>query len=1171
MRELFSKRPHPYYIFAPDYRRTSAGIRVMHMLCDALMRSGHEAYVTGNVLNPALMTPYLTDEIVRLHRAQGLEPVVVYPEVVDGNPLNAGVVVRYLLNRPGFIEGSGKFGEEDILYAYSRDLLMPGIPDDRVMMMPPFDLTVFRLPENPEKRVPGKVCYYRGRRGEFHIDPSLLPADAVEITAQWPASWEEMADLFQQCETFYCCGASALGAEATLCGCLCVIILEEDAPRIGVHETQSDGVAWGLAPEELARARQTLPLVRDNWLKLEKAFWPALDHFIDVTQAAAEESIKNVGKRELLGWLKKRVLSDTQHRLISEHLEANTAPTIGVLVLDPEGDEKRLTKTIKSLSLEKNFYASVRIVALSPLELPESPEGAKLRFVQLHPGQTLVSIEQVVRQGGFDWFMLVEAGCEFISSGLLMAALDLIGAPDCRAAYGDEVVRQGPAMGLALRPDLNLDMLLSLPSGMARHWLFNSRVWADMGGFREGAGQAFELDYILRLIEDKGFDGLGHISEPLLIREATALRDEPDERAVIQRHLQTRGFQNAGVGSRLPGHYDLEYGAADGAPVSILIHTQGNLAKARRCMETLLEKTAYSAYEVLLLDQGGGDADLQDWLTGVGQLGTDSIRVLRFADSLSLAQVRNQAAEQARGDFLLWLDVGTAVLDADWLHQLVNHAARHEVGAVGAKLLAGDSSVRHAGLILGLNGPAGRVFTGQPLEAAGYLQRLVIDQNYTALSGKCLMLRKSLFQELGGFDETPELAPWTDVDLCLRLHGAGFLNVWTPRAPLLINEEAERPATPDQEDAMYARWLPLLARDPAYNRNLSLSRSGFDLESDTQLTWRPLSWRPLPVVLAHPADPWGCGNYRIMRPFNALKQEGLVDGMLSAGLLQVVDLERYDPDVILLQRQIGDDRLEAMRRIKQLSRAFKVYELDDYLPNLPIKNVHREHMPKDALKSLRRGLGFVDRFVVSTEALAEAFGGMHDDIRVIENCLPLEWWKGLSSQRRRGRKPRVGWAGGVSHTGDLELIADVVKELAQEVEWVFFGMCPEKIRPYVHELHNGVDIELYPQALARLDLDLAIAPVEQNLFNECKSNLRLLEYGACGFPVVCSDVRCYQGDLPVTRVKNRFRDWVEAIRTHINDLDASARMGDELRSEVLGGWMLEGERLQRWRKAWLPD
>src|SRR5690606_22613637 len=183
-----------------------------------------------------------------------------------------------------------------------------------------------------------------------------------------------------------------------------------------------------------------------------------------------------------------------------------------------------------------------------------------------------------------------------------------------------------------------------------------------------------------------------------------------------------------------------------------------------------------------------------------------------------------------------------------------------------------------------------------------------------------------------------------------KVREAGYLSVWTPHAVVLHEgsvsqtridpkaAEAKRKRFLGEQDAMYAKWLPLLARDPAYNRNLSLNGRGFDLEPDVQLTWRPLTWHPLPVVLAHPADPYGCGNYRVIQPFKAQQDAGLLDGMLSPGLLQVVDLERYDPDVIVLQRQIGDERLEAMRRIKAFSRAFKVYELDDYLPNLPVKS-----------------------------------------------------------------------------------------------------------------------------------------------------------------------------------------------------------------------------------------
>ncbi len=584
----------------------------------------------------------------------------------------------------------------------------------------------------------------------------------------------------------------------------------------------------------------------------------------------------------------------------------------------------------------------------------------------------------------------------------------------------------------------------------------------------------------------------------------------------------------------------------------------------------MLENTAYPNYEILLLEQGGEAADVREWLLAVEGMGVEQVRVLRGDGQLSRGALRNLAASRARGEFLLWLDAGSGILDKDWLQQLLNHGQRPEVGAVGAKLLAADGRVCHAGWLLGLCGPAGRAFEGRSHEDAGYLQRLQVDQNYSAVAGECLLMRRELFLELGGFDEA--LTRWDDVDICLRAVQAGYLNVWTPRARLLLDAPATTAASVEEEDALYARWLPLLARDPAYNPGFSLQAEGGFKLADPQLAWRPLQgWRPLPTVLAHPADLFGCGHYRVIQPFSTLRESASIDGALSIGLMHVADLERYDPDVLVLQRQVGEERLEAMRRMQAFSRAFKVYELDDYLPNVPLKSAHRQHLPKDILRTLRRGLGYVDRFVVSTPALAEAFAGLHPDIRVIENRLPVGWWQGLRAQRRRGERPRVGWAGGSSHTGDLELIADVVRELADEVDWVFFGMCPPSIRPFVREVHAGVPIERYPRALAALDLDLALAPVEQNLFNECKSNLRLLEYGACGFPVVCSDVRCYQDDLPVTRVKNRFRDWVEAIRMHTRDLDAAARAGDNLRERVLADWMLDGEHLRAWYRAWMPD
>ena len=871
-------------------------------------------------------------------------------------------------------------------------------------------------------------------------------------------------------------------------------------------------------------------------------------------------------------WLDRRSLTPVQREQVAERLQGATAPQLAVVILDPQGDQAGLASTLGSLARARLNYEKLSAFVLTALtDVVQS--AMPCQVITLVNDDGIAALNALLRDATFDWCLLVQAGDELTPSGLMMAGLELLTAPDCRAIYCDEMFRQDGQLAAALRPAFNLDYLLSFPAGMARHWLFRRDVVVAAGGFDPAFEQAAELELILRLINEGGLDGLGHVAEPLLIAEAPALADNAAEQRAIAQHLQQRGYQNAVVSSSKPGRYQIDYGHGQVPLVSFLILPGERLEHLQRCVESILENTRYPNYELLLIEQHLQGEELSSWLSALASLGEARIRVLpAVSQPLTPQALLNKAARQAHGEYLLLLSAETAAISEDWLDELLNHAQRPEVACVGAKLLSADGKIAQASLILGLEGPVGRPYVGEPLDAPGYMQRLQVVQNSSAVGHECLLVAKAVFLQLGGLSE--EDVPWrySGVDLCLKARQAGYLTVWTPFSQLMLDPADVNQGSTAEHDALYAKWLPVLARDPAYNPNFSLSQPGGFKLADTALSWRPLaSWKPVPTVLAHPSDNYGSGHYRVIQPFTALQQAGLIDGGLSPGLMHVTDLERYEPDVIILQKQIGDERFEAMRRMQAFSRAFKIYELDDYLPNLPVKSVHRAQMPKDILKSMRRGLGYVDRFIVSTQALAEACSGLHDDIRIIENRLPPAWWKGLATARSRSGKPRVGWAGGIGHTGDLEMIADVVLALADEVDWVFMGMCPDKLRPAVKEVHEGVDISVYPRALAALNLDLALAPLEENLFNECKSNLRLLEYGACGFAVVCSDVRSYQGDLPVTRVKNRYRDWVDAIRMHVADLDATARAGEALHSQVMRDWMLEGDNLLAWQRAWLPD
>jgi glycosyltransferase involved in cell wall biosynthesis len=209
-----------------------------------------------------------------------------------------------------------------------------------------------------------------------------------------------------------------------------------------------------------------------------------------------------------------------------------------------------------------------------------------------------------------------------------------------------------------------------------------------------------------------------------------------------------------------------------------------------------------------------------------------------------------------------------------------------------------------------------------------------------------------------------------------------------------------------------------------------------------------------------------------------------------------------------------------------------------------------------------------DRLVVSTDYLADAYRGFISDIRVVPNRLEQAAWITLRSHRRAGNKPRIGWAGGTTHQGDLLLLKEIIEQTCDEADWIFFGMCPQEIRPLLAEYHEQVHFSEYPAYLASLNLDIAVAPLAETPFNRGKSNLRLLDYGILGIPVICTDIEPYRNS-PACRVRNTPAAWVEAIRARIHDAEAREREGDAMRRWVLDAYLLENH-LNEWLEAHLP-
>ncbi|MEB3735313.1 glycosyltransferase [Halopseudomonas pachastrellae] len=213
--------------------------------------------------------------------------------------------------------------------------------------------------------------------------------------------------------------------------------------------------------------------------------------------------------------------------------------------------------------------------------------------------------------------------------------------------------QDGSDYGAALRPDFNLDYLLSFPRGLSANWVFRREALLALGGFAEDAGEIIELDAILRLINQQGGVGLGHVAEPLVLSDAPVLNDSAAERAAVLRHVQARGYEHAQVQAVRPGQYRVDYGHVEQPLVSVVVIVQDQMAAAQRCVMSLLEHTRYPHYEILLIDNASEQDATREWLQSVEGMGSERLKVLRTPERLTESDLCNQAALNAQGEYLL--------------------------------------------------------------------------------------------------------------------------------------------------------------------------------------------------------------------------------------------------------------------------------------------------------------------------------------------------------------------------------------------------------------------------------------------------------------------------------------------------------------------------------------
>ena len=419
--------------------------------------------------------------------------------------------------------------------------------------------------------------------------------------------------------------------------------------------------------------------------------------------------------------------------------------------------------------------------------------------------------------------------------------------PEVELVYSDEdkIDEQGARFNPHFKPDWNPELLTS-QNYLCHLAGLRTATLRRLGGLRPGLEGSQDWDLFLRLSEQLKATQVRHIPRVLYhwraIEGSTALRvSEKDYIGDSSQRALTEHFERLGVKATIErtvgGHWHVRWPLPAQPPlVSIIVPTRNGAALVKQCIHSLNTRTHYAPFEILLVDNHSDDPEALEYFEQLAA--AKGVRVLRYEEPFNYSALNNFAAKQARGDVLCLLNNDIEALAPDWLGEMVAQALRPEIGAVGARLYYPDTKIQHAGVITGLGGVAGHAFKHFGRNEPGVHYRPHLTQNLSAITAACLVIRREVFEAVGGLNEAELSIAFNDVDFCLRVQAHGYRNVYAPAAELFHHESASRGAEDSPEKIQRFQseilsikriWGETLLSDPAYNPNYSLDSEDFAL------------------------------------------------------------------------------------------------------------------------------------------------------------------------------------------------------------------------------------------------------------------------------------------------------------------------------------------------------
>ncbi|MBU9439701.1 glycosyltransferase [Burkholderia multivorans] len=416
--------------------------------------------------------------------------------------------------------------------------------------------------------------------------------------------------------------------------------------------------------------------------------------------------------------------------------------------------------------------------------------------------------------------------------------------PGARLFYSDEdkLTPDGRRIAPYFKSDWNPELFLT--QNLFSHLgVYETALVREVGGFRKGFEGSQDHDLALRCIEKAGHSAVHHIPHILyhwrVVPGSTAASGAEKPYALtagiraVEEHLQRIGVEaTVSQAASDIGLIRVRYAMPAPAPlVSIVIPTRDGVELLRQCVESIFTRSTYPNFEIIIVDNGSVKPETLAYFDSLNT--RPNVRVLRDDRPFNFSALNNAAVSQSHGEYICLLNNDIEVITPEWLEEMVSLAARPGNGAIGACLWYPNDTLQHGGVMLGLGGVAGHIHARLPRGAFGYFGRAVSTQNLSVVTAACLLIRRSIYDEVHGLDEELAVA-FNDVDFCIRVRNAGYRNVWTPYAELYHHESATRGSDLSPEKArrfareirfMEQRWGAALFNDPAYNPNLTLDAS----------------------------------------------------------------------------------------------------------------------------------------------------------------------------------------------------------------------------------------------------------------------------------------------------------------------------------------------------------